>query len=226
MRHYDTIQRIQDDGTLLGEEIAAFNKLDGQNVGVKYSPKRKEFGPFCSRNRVFDETDPQFGCAVQWFKSSCYPEILSQIITENSKKGEYFNGVEEVMFYFEWWGEHSFAGVHSAEDEQKLYLIDVFRKKKGYIEFKPLMELFYSHKEILQPELIYRGPLTKEFINSIKENDWTKEDCRYPQVKEGVVCRRTTLMSGQRLPKCKFKTQWWLDKVYAMYPKEIADKLI
>lgn len=226
MKHYDTINRIQDDGTLWGEEIAAFNKLDGQNLGVKYSPKRKEFGPFCSRNRVFDETDSQFGCAVQWFKSSRYPEILSKIVSENSGKGKYFNGIEEVMFYFEWYGENSFAGVHNPDDEQKLYLIDILRKKKGYIEYKPLMELFYSNPEILKPELIYRGPLTKDFAESIRRNDWTKEGCQYPSVKEGVVCRRTTIMKGQRLPKTKIKTQWWLNKVYEMYPKEVADKLI
>lgn len=43
MRHYDTINRIQDDGTLLGEEIAAYNKLDGQNICIKYSPRTKNF---------------------------------------------------------------------------------------------------------------------------------------------------------------------------------------
>ena len=225
MRHYDTINRIQDDGTLLGEEIAAYNKLDGQNICVKYSPRKKVFDQFGSRKRVFDETDEQFGDAVCWFNDSCYPDLLRQIVTDNSKKRGLFQGVDEVMFYFEWYGEHSFAGVHVPGDELKLALIDVFLKKKGYIEVKPLEELFYSHKEIISPELIYRGKLTKEFIRDIQENDWTDPACKYPQVKEGVVCRRTTLMKGQRLPKVKFKTKWWMDELHKKYDPETAKLL-
>ena len=225
MRHYDTINRIQDDGTLLGEEIAAYNKLDGQNICVKYSPRKKVFDQFGSRKRVFDETDEQFGDAVCWFKDSCYPDLLRQIVTDNSKKRGLFQGVDEVTFYFEWYGEHSFAGVHAPGDELKLALIDVFLKKKGYIEVKPLEELFYSHKEIISPELIYRGKLTKEFIRDIQENDWTDPACKYPQVKEGVVCRRTTLMKGQRLPKVKFKTKWWMDELHKKYDPETAKLL-
>ena len=225
MRHYDTINRIQDDGTLLGEEIAAYNKLDGQNICVKYSPRKKVFDQFGSRKRVFDETDEQFGDAVCWFNDSCYPDLLRQIVTDNSKKRGLFQGVDEVMFYFEWYGDHSFAGVHVPGDELKLALIDVFLKKKGYIEVKPLEELFYSHKEIISPELIYRGKLTKEFIRDIQENDWTDPACKYPQVKEGVVCRRTTLMKGQRLPKVKFKTKWWMDELHKKYDPETAKLL-
>ena len=220
MRHYDTINRIQDDGTLLGEEVAAYNKLDGQNICIKYSPRTKKFDQFGSRKRVFDETDEQFGDAVKWFKNSCYPQLLSQIVTDNSKKKGLFTGVDEITFYFEWYGENSFAGVHVVGVELKLALIDVFIKKKGYIELKPLQELFYSHKEIIQPELIYRGKLTKEFIKSIQDNDWTRPDCKYPNVKEGVVCRRTTLMKGQRLPKVKFKTKWWMDRLHEKYTPE------
>mgnify|MGYP002624356965 CR=1 FL=1 len=220
MRHYDTINRIQDDGTLLGEEIAAYNKLDGQNICIKYTPKSKKFDQFGSRKRVFDETDEQFGDAVKWFKNSIYPQLLSQIVTDNSKKKGLFQGVDEVTFYFEWYGENSFAGVHVPGEELKLALIDVFIKKKGYIELKPLQELFYSHKEIIQPELIYRGKLTKDFIKTVQDNDWTKPDCKYPNVKEGVVCRRSTLMKGQRLPKVKFKTKWWMNKLHEKYTEE------
>jgi hypothetical protein len=225
MRHYDTINRIQDDGTLLGEEIAAYNKLDGQNICIKYSPKTKKFDQFGSRKRVFDENDEQFGDAVKWFKNSIYPQLLSQIVTDNSKKKGLFQGVDEITFYFEWYGENSFAGVHVPGEELKLALIDVFLKKKGYIEVKPLEELFYSHKEIISPELIYRGKLTKDFIKDIQENDWTDPAAKYPQVKEGVVCRRTTLMKGQRLPKVKYKTKWWMTELYKKYDKETAKLL-
>lgn len=225
MKHYDSIENIKYDGSLLGEVIYAYNKLDGQNFCVKYIPKTNTFAQFGSRTRTVDETDDQFGNAVKWFKESCYPQVLSQIVKENSKKKGLFNGVEEVTFFFEWYGDNSFAGVHSPSDELKLALIDVFLKKKGYIEAKPLEELFYSNPNIIHPELIYKGKLTKEFIQSIQENDWTKENCKYPQVKEGVVCRRTTLMKGQRLPKTKFKTIWWITKLHELYSEEECKRL-
>ena len=224
MRHYDTINRIQDDGTLLGEEVAAYNKLDGQNICIKYSPKTKKFDQFGSRKRVFDETDEQFGDAVKWFKNSCYPQLLSQIVTDNSKKKGLFTGVDEVTFYFEWYGEHSFAGVHDPNDEMHLALIDVFIKKKGYIEPRDFYELFSLNDKIETPELVYNGPLTSEFIKSIQCN-FDGDTPNYPMVKEGVVCRRSTLLKGQRMPKVKIKTKWWIDELHKRYTEDVWEEL-
>lgn len=58
MRYYDSINRIQDDGFLLGKNVWAFNKLDGQNFAVKCNPK-KDIYSFGSRNRMLDENDEQ-----------------------------------------------------------------------------------------------------------------------------------------------------------------------
>ena len=64
-----------------------------------------------------------------------------------------------------------------------------------------------------------------DFINSINNNDWTEEGCQYPNIKEGVVIKRSTLMSGQRLPMCKTKTKWWLNKLHSSYPEDMWKKL-
>ena len=37
-------------------------------------------------------------------------------------------------------------------------------------------------------------------------------------MKHYVVCKRSTLMKGQRLPKVKIKTKLWLDKLTELYP--------
>ena len=87
MKHYNSIPRIQDDGTLKGEEIWAFNKLDGQNFCVKYSTKRKEFGPYGSRKRVVDEGDEQFGKTVEFFKNSNIPNELKRLVDVLKSKG-------------------------------------------------------------------------------------------------------------------------------------------
>ena len=225
MKHYNSIPRIQDDGTLMGEEIWAFNKLDGQNFCVKYSPKRKEFGPFGSRKRLVDEGDEQFGDTVKYFKNSGIPNELIRLVKENSGKNQLFTGVQEITFFFEWYGENSFAGFHQEGDEMHLALIDVDIKKKGYIEPKPFYEIFGNNDIIETPELIYRGKLNHAFIESIRNNNWTQDGCEYPTVKEGVVCRRSTIMKGQRMPKVKFKTNWWINELYKNYTEEECKEL-
>ena len=90
MRHYDTINRIQDDGTLLGEEIAAYSKLDGQNICVKYSPKTKKFDQFGSRKRVFDETEYSDNLALECItnlrKGSNDATLRKYIASKSSKE--------------------------------------------------------------------------------------------------------------------------------------------
>jgi len=225
MKHYDSINKISDDGTLIGEYVYAFNKLDGQNFCVKLNTKKMVFDSFGSRTQMVDESSEQFGDTVRFFKNSNIPQVLIDIVKKNKGKGGLFSGVDEVTFFFEWYGENSFAGVHQIDDEMKLPLIDVFLKKKGYIEPKPFIELFCDNPDIETPELIYQGILTKTFINEIFENDWTKPDCKYQMVKEGVVCRRCSLLKGQRMPKVKFKTKWWINRLHEKYSEEECKKL-
>ena len=220
MKHYDSIPRIQDDGMLMGEDVWAFNKLDGQNFCVKYNPKKMGFDSFGSRTRMVDETDDQFGATVSFFKDSQLPDLLRIAVCGNSGKRGIFKGVDEITFFFEWYGEHSFCGVHDPEDQMHLALIDVFMKKKGYIEPKPYYEIFCENPCIETPELIYHGPLNNTFIKEIQENDWTQPDCKYPTVKEGVVCRRSSIMKGQRMPKVKFKTKWWIEQLHTKYSED------
>lgn len=218
MKHYDSFENIKYDGTLLGEEVWAFNKLDGQNFCAKYSPKLKEFTAFGSKTQSVDETSEQFGNTVRFFKSNMADE-LRDIILFNSKKGGLFTGVQEITMFCEWYGENSFSGFHKEGDEMHLALIDVNLFKKGYIEPKPYYKIFSDHTSIELPELIYQGKLTQEFIKSIQENDWTQPGCLYPTVKEGVVVKRSTLMKGQRRPQAKVKTKWWMDKLTESYPE-------
>ena len=217
MKHYTSIPRFKDDKTLLGEEVFGFNKLDGQNLCVKYIPKKDEFQSFGSRRLVIEESSEVLGDAVRFFKSSQIPMVLSEIVHENRGKRSEFCGVDEITFYFEWWGDNSFAGFHVPGDKMHLSLIDVFEKKKGLIEPKAFHELFCSNDVLETPELIYKGKLTNEIVQTIERNDRTKPDAPLPNVKEGVVFTRSTRLPGQNLPKCKVKTTWWLDELHKRY---------
>ena len=79
MKHYDSIDNIKYNTELLGEQVWAFNKLDGQNFCAKYSVKKKMFTNFGSRKCMVDESSEQFGDAVRYFKSHNYENILSNI---------------------------------------------------------------------------------------------------------------------------------------------------
>ena len=196
------------------------------NLHTKYCflPKTKQFGPFGSRNRTVDENDEQFGEVVKWFKDSDYETELTRAVDLNRGKRGVFNGVDEITFFFEWYGENSFAGRHQEGDEMRLALTDVFMHKRGYIEPRYFDSLFRD-KGIELPDLIYYGILNSDIINMIMENDWTQEGCKFPNVKEGVVFKRTTLLPGQRRPSVKVKTKWWLNKLHSMYSEEECKKL-
>ena len=219
MKHYDSIPRIQDDGTLKSEIVWGFNKLDGQNFCITYKPKHKIWGPYGSRTRTVDENDEQFGQTVKWFQDSNYKPILENLVANNRGKKQVLNGIDEITFFFEWYGENSFAGRHQEGDEMRLALIDVFLKKKGYMEPKDYYQIFNDHGVEL-PELVYTGPLSSEIIEKVRENDWTQEGADFPNVKEGVVFKRSTMMKGQRRPSVKVKTKWWLNKLHSMYTEE------
>lgn len=229
MKHYDSIPRIQDDGTLMGNTVWGYNKLDGQNFCATFRPKANKFVSFGSRTVQVDEnSESELSYAVSYFKVHKFDEILIKIIKDNWKKGDVFQGIEEITFFFEWYGPKSFAGKHNSWDytmgNMRLALIDVFLKKKGYIEPKEYERIF-RNTPIELPELIYTGPLNSEIIEKIKNNDWTQEGCEFPTVKEGVVFKRSTLLKGQRRPSVKVKTKWWLNKLHSMYTEEECKKL-
>lgn len=224
MKHYDSIPRIQDDGFLKGEMVVGYNKLDGQNFCATYNCRKKTWGPYGSRTVTVDENSEQFGDTVKFFNNSGYKEILANVVKEYSGKRDVFNGVDEVTFFFEWYGWNSFAGKHQEGDEMHLALIDVFLKKRGYIEPKDY-EMCFRGCGVEMPDLIYSGPLDADIIEKVQNNDWTHPDCWKYNVKEGVVFKRSTLLKGQRRPSVKVKTKWWLDTLHSMYSEEECKKL-
>ena len=90
---------------------------------------------------------------------------------------------------------------------------------------KIFVDIFYDNPSIETPLLVYSGKLTNDFIKTIQENDYTEANCNLNEVKEGVVCKRSTLLKGQRLPMVKIKTKWWLDKLHSTFSEEQCKKL-
>lgn len=220
MKHYDSIPKITEDNELLGKEVWAYNKLDGQNLCVRYT-KGEGFSGFGSRKCSLKPGDPNFGNSIEWFYKH-YSETLGRILQEEP----YFKGAKEITLYFEWYGDLSFAGVHDPADTSlRLALIDVAVIKKGYIEPETFYNIFSDIPGLEIPGVIYKGVLDQGFIESIQKNDPTSPNPQYPTVKEGVVCRGTRTLRGQRMPKVKIKTDWWISELHKRFKPEQWEEL-
>lgn len=94
MRHYDSINRIQDDGFLLGKCVWTFNKLDGQNFALKYNPKKT----YMILLEVVTECLMRMtnNLATMYFKNSDIPKILSEC-KEKQRQG--FAGADEYILF-------------------------------------------------------------------------------------------------------------------------------
>lgn len=159
------------------QECIGFYKLDGSSLRFEFSRKQGWY-KFGTRRRLFDKSDPDFGCAIDLFLNK-YAQPLEQIIVDNFKKPDSF------IAYCEFLGPHSFAGIHTPEflgvdnnDPKDVILFDVNVHKKGFISPENFLKLFST---LHVPEVVYRGKFTEEFVKDVREG-------KYPVV-EGVVVK-------------------------------------
>lgn len=184
----------------------AFRKYDGSNLRFSWSTN----GGWCkfgTRHRLFDQTDPDFGGAVDLFMNK-YASPIEAVI----RKDKAFRGVREVICYAEYFGPHSFAGQHdpkhpalamvgvTANEPMDLVLFDVNLHKKGLMPPRQFINTF-DHLPIA--EVVYEGNLNSSFISDV-------QDGRYPVV-EGVVCKGCEGKPPHGIWMRKIKTKTYLD---------------
>jgi hypothetical protein len=201
MKEYPSISHFSED--LLGRSCIAFLKYDGSNIRVKWSPK-KGWHLFGTRHRLFDHTDPEYGCAIDiWHKK--YAADIDKII----HKEKAFNGAKEVICYCEFFGPNSFAGQHdikhpallgvSHNDPKDLILFDVNIHKKGLMSPSDFVNTF---SDVPIAKIIHQGMLEEDFVNDIREGKYS--------VMEGIVCKGG---SGHKLWMAKIKTFAYLKEL-------------
>jgi len=174
-------------------DIYAFDKLDGSNIRVEFSPK-SGFSKFGTRRRLLSEKDDRLGKAITLFKEGWEPHLLKIF----AKQRWHHN----VVLFFEFFGEKSFAGYHHDDDIHKLVLIDVDVYKSGLVAPRDFIDIFGS---LSIPKLLYHGKCNVTFIESVKNS--TLEGMSF----EGVVCKAYRPKRGNIM--FKLKSQAWLDKV-------------
>lgn len=159
MKSYPSIPRST--GTSFQEfDAYVFDKLDGSNLRFEWSKKQKWY-KFGTRNRLFDKSDEVFGCAIPLFMESI-ADPLEKIIVDNRW--------ESAIVFAEFWGENSFAGLHSPEDKKSLAVFDVAPYKKGLLGPKQFLDLIYGNV----PCPLYLGQFrwTRAFVERVYNHDF------------------------------------------------------
>jgi len=189
MKQYPKLYYYQPE--LIGKEIIAFDKLDGQSMRFEANFNRG-FYKFGSRTQMVDHRDEQFGEAVGVFKEK-YAENLMYTF------GRKYNQNRHASFtvFAEWVGDNSFAGRHVIGEEKDLVIFDVWIHQKGFVKPQKFIDNF-GHLNI--PKIIYEGDMDDEFIHNIQINTFN--------LKEGVIAKE---IDGEFM--CKVKTREWLTKI-------------
>ena len=185
----------------VGELVHAFDKLDGSNIRFEWSPKRGWY-KFGTRKTMIDENHEQFGEAIPLFLNK-YGDELEKIFRSDKK----YRNSRCFTVFAEYVGENSFAGFHDPDDEMDIIMFDIIQFQKGFVPPKDFIGDF-SHLHI--PELIYKGELTLDFINDVKEGKY--------DLKEGVMAKGVRKTKGKDIVWIsKIKTNEWLDRLKNNY---------
>jgi hypothetical protein len=179
----------------------AFDKLDGSNLRFEWSKKRGWY-KFGTRKRLFDETDHEYGSAIQIFHDT-YADGIVEVL----KKNKAYRSVQQAIVYCEFYGPSSFAGQHVESDPKELMLFDVSIHKKGFV----LPRDFINHFGHLKtPTVIYEGNFNKQLFYDVR-------DGKYPVTEEGIVAKGV-LLGKKKNPQhglwmSKIKTKRWFEKL-------------
>jgi hypothetical protein len=200
MKSYPRIQYFNQG--LFGEDIYAFDKLDGSNIRAEWNPKRGWY-KFGTRNTMIDERDLQFGEAITLFLNK-YGDSLPKVFRKNKS----YKRIESFVVFAEYVGEQSFAGRHINSDPKDIILFDVNQYKHGFVTPKNFVEDF-GHLHI--PDVIYKGPYTMDFVQTIRDNQHN--------LKEGVIVKGVLKTKNQKdeVWMVKVKTKEWLQKVKELH---------
>jgi RNA ligase len=188
MELYPSIER-----QIRNETIYAFDKIDGSNIRAEWS-KKAGFTKFGTRKRLLDPSEPVLGEAVELIMHK-YSDYLSKIFRKER--------LERATAFFEFAGEHSFAGQHEDEPHDVI-LFDVHVYKQGIMTPRDFIKTFDNKVEIAP--VLYHGKPNQDFVRSVKEG--TLPGMTF----EGVVCKGG-LDNRRRVVSFKVKNQAWLNRL-------------
>lgn len=210
MKNYPSIPKFYNG--LLGRQCICFYKYDGSQIRSKWSAS-KGWHLFGTRHRLFDKSDPEYGCAIDIFKNK-YGDDLEKIIKTNKE----FKNVREVICFSEFFGPYSFGGQHDINhpalkmvnaphnDPKDVVLFDVNIHKKGMLSAKNFVTHF-GHLDVAK--IIYEGILDESLVCDIRTG-------KYP-VFEGIIAKGG---NGHEQWSVKIKTFKYLEELKKRFSKD------
>ena len=178
---------------IIGEHILAFDKLDGSNIRAEWT-RKNGFNKFGTRRRLLDVSEPVLGEAIPLFQEK-YAEALDAIFRKAR--------MQKATAFFEFHGEHSFAG-HHEEETHDVTLFDIHNYKQGLLTGGEFLKLVGNKVETVP--VIWQGKVNSDFIREVKES--TLEGMTF----EGVVCKGK-LDNRNRPNNFKIKSEAWLHRL-------------
>jgi len=173
-------------------QVVAFDKIDGSNIRVEWSDKQG-FYKYGSKTRLIDEDTYLLGQSVKLIQDNFANDLASRFLKRKWNR---------VVAFFEFHGEHSFAGWHD-DEEHKVTLIDVNVYKRGMLEPEHFVDVF---GDLDIPKILHKGFLTEELVTSTK--DGTLEGMTF----EGIVCKYKD-KKNNKVGMFKIKNRAWLDSL-------------
>ena len=172
-----------------------FDKLDGSNMRAEWCPKRG-FYRFGSRRNLIDNDTPILGESI-----SLFMEKYSKELSYRYKDLKY----KSVITFFEFFGENSFAGQHSEEDDKQTKLIDIAPFKKGILPPEKFLD-------------VTEGLDIANFLGIRKIDDELLLDVKSGNLLgmsfEGIIAKA---MTEKGLHMVKLKNQDWIRKLAIKY---------
>lgn len=180
------------------ERCIAFEKYDGTNLHWDWD---RDFGwhSFGTRRAAFDLTERgigEFGRAHAHLREAVevFQATLAGPIAEILQRQAFYAAFAEIRVFTEFFGPHSFAGLHRAEDPKELRLFDVWAEGYGFVGPRQFLADFAAAPSARK---VYEGKLTGQFAEDVRAG-------RYG-VQEGVVCKGGS--GGADVWMVKIKTQ-------------------
>jgi hypothetical protein len=183
------------------EKCLAFEKYDGTNLHWVWEPELSWYA-FGTRRDQFDLDDQgiaEFNAAHPGLEEASaifardFAPPLEAVFRENQRYS-----TSEVIAFTEFFGVHSFAGLHKQGDPKQLVLFDM-QTDEGIVAPDQFVQDFSS---VNIARVVYSGKLTGKFMEDVRVG-------RYG-VAEGVVCKGK---NADGIWMVKIKTNAYLKKL-------------
>ncbi|RYF32364.1 MAG: hypothetical protein EOO38_31060, partial [Cytophagaceae bacterium] len=128
---------------------------------------------------------------------------IERVFRENAN----YTSFESFKVFTEFFGAHSFAGLHEDADPKELKLFDVWVEPFGMIGPRQLVADF-GHLNTAR--VVYEGKITGQFVEDVRDGKYN--------VQEGVVCKGGT--GGSDVWMVKIKTRAYMERLKKTFAQE------